>query len=202
MKKEEINSSTHKSEKNWAVAGLFALVPASGKNELRFVPTATAHSYNATIPTALSIKKSKMIYHSKIELPYKEQNKQYVFLAGSIDLYLSTNWRAEIINKIGQTFHFFDPTIASHNELTDVEMKNHINWELDAMNMADKIILHFLPTAKSPISLVELGLYATSKKLIVICPKLFYKSRYVYTLCEKYNVPVFENLDESLSMLK
>ena len=75
----------------------------------------------------------------------------------------------------------------------------HIEWELEALSMSDKIILNFLPNALSPISLVELGLYVASKKLLVICPKEFYKSRYVYTLCKKHNTPIFLNLEEAIN---
>ena len=70
-------------------------------------------------------------------------------------------------------------------------MKRQINWELDAMHIADQILLNFLPESLAPISLIELGLLVKTKKLIVVCPKEFYKSSYVFTLCEKYKTPVF-----------
>lgn len=77
-------------------------------------------------------------------------------------------------------------------------MKLHIQWELDTLSKADIILLNFLSDSKSPISLVELGLYVASNKLIIICPKEFYKSKYVYTLCEKYNTPIFDNINKAL----
>jgi hypothetical protein len=71
-----------------------------------------------------------------------------------------------------------------------------ISGELEALELADMIILNFLPEAKSPISLVELGLYMKSSKLIVVCPKEFYQYRYVSTICDKYNTPIYHNLKE------
>jgi len=135
-----------------------------------------------------------MIYTSKDELPVKEQDYQYYFLAGSIDYTSVKPWRSLIVQNNTQQIHFLDPTNAKHDQLTDKAMKNHILWELNALEFADKIILNLLPEATSPISLVELGLYTKSGKLIVICPDSFYKSRYVHMLCEKYDVPLYKNL--------
>ena len=62
------------------------------------------------------------------------------------------------MNIVGDKVHFIDPTISNHDELDDIQMKNHINWELDALNLADKVFLNLLPDSKSPISLIELGI--------------------------------------------
>lgn len=139
-----------------------------------------------------------MIFTSNNELPIKE--KQCIFLAGSMDFNRPDNWRKQTIHKLSN-YNFFDPTNKNHDSLNEIQMKKHIEWELDALLMADKIILNFLPNSLSPISLVELGLYMSSQKLTVICPKEFYKSKYVYTLCEKYNTPVFLKIEEALNTL-
>ena len=134
-----------------------------------------------------------MIYRSNQSLPQKHQHHTYVFLAGSIDFNLKGNWRKRVV-ETRSDFHFIDPTCPNHDDLDDEQMQNHINWELGGMEMADYILLNFLPEAKSPISLVELGLYVRSGKLIVVCPTEFYQSRYVNTLCKKYNCPVYKNM--------
>lgn len=137
-----------------------------------------------------------MVYTSEKQLPQEEGN--YVFLAGSIDNRYFGNWRKTIIEEIGDSNIILDPTNTNHDKLSDEEMKLHIQWELDALSKADIILLNFLSDSKSPISLVELGLYVASNKLIVICPKEFYKSKYVYTLCEKYNTPIFDTINKAL----
>lgn len=142
-----------------------------------------------------------MVFTSNDRLPTKENGKSYIFLAGSIENKLSGNWRKYVVDKLDNKNIFFDPTNKKHDHLNVKEMRVHIEWELDSLSMSDKIILNFLPNALSPISLVELGLYVASKKLLVICPKEFYKSRYVYTLCEKYNTPIFFNLKEGIKIL-
>ncbi len=140
-----------------------------------------------------------MIFTSNEKLPEKESNKKYIFLAGSIDSQVQTNWRKRVTGKLEGSNYILDPTNRKHDELNDVQMKKHIEWELDALSMADKIVLNFLPKGMSPISLVELGLYVATKKLIVVCPKDFYKSRYVFTLCKRYNTPIYHEIDEALN---
>lgn len=142
-----------------------------------------------------------MIYTSTNKLPKKEKGKEYFFLAGSIDYHLQSNWRQEIINKTGSSVHFFDPTRIDHNELSNFKMKEHIKWELDALDISDKIILNFLPNAKSPISLVELGMYVSTSKLIVICPNEFYQSRYIKVLCNKHKTSIFNTINEAVQYL-
>lgn len=146
----------------------------------------------------MKMEETNNVYTSTIDLPSKDKmQNDSVFLAGSIDFQLSSNWRKYVIARIGGRL-IFDPTNENHNSLSDSEMKNHIAWELEALSLSDTIFLNFLPDSESPISLVELGLYVKSNKLIVICPKEFYKSRYVIQLCSTYNTPLFDSLDDGI----
>ena len=77
-----------------------------------------------------------------------------------------------------------------------------VNWELNALEKADFIILNLLPNSKSPISLLELGLFAKSGKLLVCCPKEFYRSGNIQIVCDKYNIPLFTDIDELLNTIK
>lgn len=144
----------------------------------------------------------RMIYTSIEALPRKEKNSTYCFLAGSIDFDSSHSWREKVKKELKGTIRFFDPTRIEHNDFTDAQMKEHIEWELDALKLSDRILLNLLPESKSPISLVELGLYVQSDKLIVVCPKSFYKRRYIETICNKYDTVLFDNLDEAIEYIK
>ena len=143
-----------------------------------------------------------MVYTSNNKLPLNVQGNQSLFLAGSMAINVINNWRQDVVNQLDDGYHLFDPTNNNHDKLNDIQMTKHIKWELDALKMADKIILNFLPYAKSPISLVELGMYVSTNKLIVICPKEFYQSRYVHVLCEQYDTPLFQNINDALSILR
>jgi len=55
--------------------------------------------------------------------------------------------------------------------------------------------MYFDPNTKSPISLLELGLHANSGKMIVCCPKGFWRKGNVDIVCERYDVPVVCDID-------
>ena len=57
------------------------------------------------------------------------------------------------------------------------------------------IIMVLLDNSKSPVSLLELGLYAKSKKIIVFCTDKFYRYDNVQLTCEKYNIPLINSTD-------
>ena len=48
--------------------------------------------------------------------------------------------------------------------------------------------MYFDPNTKSPISLLELGLFAKSGKLIVYCPEGFWRKGNVDVVCKRYEV--------------
>jgi hypothetical protein len=70
-----------------------------------------------------------------------------------------------------------------------------VSWELAAMDKADCILFHFLAGSQSPITLMELGLYADSKKVIVSCEDGFWRKGNVEIVCEKYSIPMYNTLD-------
>ena len=50
-----------------------------------------------------------MIINSTTELPKKEDDKNYIFLAGSMDGNFSPNWRNRVINSLSKKKNFFRP---------------------------------------------------------------------------------------------
>jgi len=139
-----------------------------------------------------------MIYDSTFPLEDISTNKKLLFLAGSIDLDLPGNWRAVVSNKLSDTFDFIDPTTPQHNTMSQRQWDEHVLWELKAMEKTNVILMNLLPEAKSPISLIETGLYVRSQKMIVSCPLDFYKRNYLEELCRFYNTPIYENLYSAL----
>jgi len=45
---------------------------------------------------------------------------------------------------------------------------HNLEWELNALNEADKIVVFIDPETKSPITLLEIGLHAESRKMCVL----------------------------------
>jgi hypothetical protein len=66
----------------------------------------------------------------------------------------------------------------------------------------DIIFMYFDPGTKSPISLLELGLHADSGKMIVVCPDGFWRKGNVDIVCTRFNIPLFNSLDDGMGALE
>jgi hypothetical protein len=54
--------------------------------------------------------------------------------------------------------------------------------------------MYFCPDSKSPISLLELGLFK-DKSIFVVCPAGFYRNGNVDIVCDRYDIPVFGDME-------
>lgn len=130
-----------------------------------------------------------------------------IFLAGSIDMGMTEDWQSEI------TYHLSDKNVLVINprrddwdsswtqKITDSNFYQQVNWELNGLDKCDIIYMHFTEDSLSPISLLELGLYANSGKLIVYCPENFWREGNVNIVCEKYGIPYFNDYIEAKEYL-
>ena len=66
------------------------------------------------------------------------------------------------------------------------------------LDRADVIMLFFASGSKSPISLLELGLYAKSKRIVVGCPAGFYRRGNVQIVCERCGIEMVDSFEELL----
>lgn len=85
---------------------------------------------------------------------------------------------------------------------TDSNFRKQVEWELNALEKADIIIMYFAPKSQSPVSLLELGLYAKSGKLMVVCPEGYWRKGNVDIVCEKYDVKMYENIEMVVEAIK
>lgn len=131
-----------------------------------------------------------------------------IFLAGSIEMDKAENWQNKVIEHFcNNEITFFNPRRSSWDatwkqEISNPKFKEQVEWELDALEQADIIVMYFDPATKSPISLLELGLFANSKKLIVCCPQGFWRKGNVDIVCERYMVEQVENLETLINQIK
>lgn len=136
----------------------------------------------------------------------KEHNK--IFLAGTID-----NGEAELWGKSTVQFFktlskfkdwaFINPRRSDwdsswEQSINNPQFKEQVEWELEGLAISDIIIMNFLPNSKSPITLLELGLFADSGKIICCCPDEFWRSGNVHIVCEKYKIPLYKNYQNLL----
>ena len=121
-----------------------------------------------------------------------------IFLAGTIDNGDSEDWQQELIDKLenvegqlGMWFTIFNPRRKTWKKnATKEDLEYQIKWEQDHLDEANLIIMNIADNSKSPITLLEMGLYATSGKLIVFCTDKFYRYDNVRLTCEKYMIPM------------
>ena len=124
-----------------------------------------------------------------------------VFLAGSIDMGSAENWQnqlADLLDRANLTVlnpRRDDWDSTWEQSITNPKFREQVKWELAALSQADVIAMYFCPGTKSPITLLELGLYAGSRKLLVCCPEGFWRKGNVEIICDEYKIPFFGTLD-------
>ncbi len=142
------------------------------------------------------------LFNAPRALPNNKEKS--IFLAGTIDNGNSFDWQEEVTRFFcNAPYNILNPRRKDWDESWQQKEENRefaeqVNWELDALEKSDLIIMNFLPRSQSPVTLLEFGLFARSQKLMVCCPDEFWRSGNVYIACQKYGVPVFRSMDELL----
>jgi hypothetical protein len=134
-------------------------------------------------------------------------DRQSIFLAGSIEMDNAINWQKECEHQLSDNYILFNPRRESWDaswkqEIQNPQFKEQVEWELNALEKADIIIMYFVKETLSPISLLEFGLYAKSGKLKVVVDPEFWRKGNIDIVCEKYGVEQFETLDLLINELK
>jgi hypothetical protein len=130
------------------------------------------------------------------------ENGNAIFLAGSIEQDHAQNWQELITQNIdNENIIVLNPRRKDWDQSWKEEIENpyfleQVEWELKGQERADLIIMYFDPDTQSPVSLLELGLFAQSRKMIVCCPKGFWKKGNVDIVCRRYNILQVESLNE------
>lgn len=128
-----------------------------------------------------------------------------VFLAGSIEMGNAEDWQTSLGNYfIDNGFIVFNPRRDDWDSTWEQKFENpqfyqQVNWELRAMEQSDMIVMFFSPNTKSPITMLELGLYARSGKLHVICPDGFWRKGNIEIVCNYYNIPLSNSIQEFIN---
>ena len=124
-----------------------------------------------------------MEYKPPQNIAYRNHTKKTVFLAGSIEMNNAIDWQKEVT----EYFKNFLPDYDILNPRRDnwdssweqkesnPQFNHQVNWELDKLSKSDCIFMYFSPETKSPISLLELGMFVNEKNMIVCCPDGFWR---------------------------
>lgn len=141
-------------------------------------------------------------------IPSQAYRKISIFLAGSIEMGAAEDWQEKVVTALkDHDVNVFNPRRDDWDSTWEQKISNpqfyeQVSWELDALDRSDIIFMYFSPETKSPISLLELGLYLSTGNMIVCCPEGFWRKGNVDIVCEKYGVAVHRNINAAIEALK
>ncbi|KAK7184843.1 uncharacterized protein CC84DRAFT_1168741 [Paraphaeosphaeria sporulosa] len=131
-----------------------------------------------------------------------------VFAAGSIEMGKAIPWQRLLENHLcdlpiticnprrGQ----WDPAVTQRAK--DAAFREQVEWELGALTASTVICFFFDHATMSPVTLMELGLWAHSNKVVVCCNGDYWKGGNVHIVCERYGVPVVESFSELVPLVR
>ncbi len=124
-----------------------------------------------------------------------------VFLAGSIDMGKAENWQSHVETALSDLEGTIwnprrdDWDSSWKQSLDNPKFVEQVDWELNALESADIILMYFAPTSQAPITLLELGLFADKDWLIVCCPEGYWRKGNVDMVCNRHNIDTAPNLE-------
>ena len=145
------------------------------------------------------------VYKPPVEVPTHIE-VPIVFLAGSIEQGTAEDWQALVgraCEDLGVVF--LNPRRDAwdsswEQRIDNPHFRGQVEWELDGLQRASMIIFYFAPSTRSPVTLLELGLYAASGKAVVCCPEGFWRKGNVDITCARFGIPQVPTL-EALTLL-
>lgn len=118
-----------------------------------------------------------------------------VFLAGSIEMGTATDWQSALVARLPPDVVALNPRREAwdaswRQSIDEPKFREQVEWELDGLERADLVAMWFAPETKSPITLLELGLFARSGKVVVGAPEGFWRRGNIEVVCARYGVPL------------
>jgi hypothetical protein len=135
--------------------------------------------------------------------PLPESPALALFLAGSIEMGSASPWQARVEAALAEVASLTilnprrdDWDASWEQSVEDPRFRGQVDWELEGLERAHVIAMYFEPSTRAPITLLELGLYARSGKLIVCCPPGFWRKGNVDVVCRRHGVHQTHDLGE------
>lgn len=125
-----------------------------------------------------------------------------LFTAGSIEMGAAVQWQQRLVDHLcdlpititNPRRGHWDPNVNAKRE--DPDFFSQVEWELDALTNADVICYFFDCATVSPVTLMELGLWAHSGKIIVCCDQRYWRQGNVDIVCERYGIPYVSSFSQ------
>lgn len=148
-----------------------------------------------------------------IKAPEKDLSPSHnstIFLAGSIDMGKAENWQQRVERALQE---FSDITIYNPRrddwdsswiqDISNPQFKEQVTWELEHLESANLVVFYFDPAGPAPITLLELGFFGLTEPAhtIVCCPEGYWRRGNVQIACDRYKIPLVDNIDEFMKII-
>lgn len=132
----------------------------------------------------------------------RDPNTKFCFLAGSIEMGKAEDWQEDM-----ETFFLqhhwgtFNPRREDFDAKQKQSYQNpymyqQINWEYNALEKSDLILVYIQPDTLSPITLMEIGKYSIPGKMFIVSPPGFWRTANLECYCDRYNISLFDDMDD------
>lgn len=128
----------------------------------------------------------------------KVPNGFSIFMAGSV---AGNDWRQDLVKLLeDKDIIFLDPRSADYSDIkksmADTLFIEQVNWEQDGLEHADIVVIYFNQNSEASITLLEFGLFARSKKVIVRCPVGYKHKGYVDVISKRFDLQQVDTIEE------
>lgn len=139
--------------------------------------------------------------------PYRrDPTRTAIFLSGSIEK-VTPGWQTRVTNALSHLpVTILNPLRTDwdstwEEDISDPRFHEQVLWELEMMEAADIVAVYFAPDTQAAITLLEMGLSARSGRVVIACPKGYWKRGNVQVVCEKYKIELFDSVKELVEEL-
>ncbi|MSU80748.1 MAG: hypothetical protein EXS16_22005 [Gemmataceae bacterium] len=133
---------------------------------------------------------------------------QSVFLAGSIEMGRAEDWQSQVTQALADlNIVILNPRRDAWDATWEQSIHNpsfreQVEWELQGLEQTNMVAMYFSPDTKAPITLLELGLIAASRKAFVCCPPGYWRKGNIEVICHRYGLPMVETLAQLIDGIK
>jgi nucleoside 2-deoxyribosyltransferase len=177
------------------------------KNDIRIdIDAEIEDKFNQLPPLPALKKHPRFLLCTPPEAPV--YHKYSVFLAGSIEMGKAVQWQkhmADFLSPLPITVNNprrgkWDPRATQ--EAKNEAFRHQVEWELCALEKADVICFFFDVNTMSPVTMLELGIWAQSKKVVVCCDKRFWRAGNIHIVCDRYKIPLVETFEGLVPLIE
>ena len=132
-----------------------------------------------------------------------------IFLAGSIEMGAAEQWQRKVTEALaGYSVTVLNPRRDDWDSswvqsIDDANFREQVEWELKALEEVRIILMCLSPGTKSPVSLLELGLFH-GPHMFVCCPDGFWRKGNVEVTMAYFSEPhmLYNDLDDMIESVK